>query len=124
MRELLAARGAGYVAPASELEARFIDLVRRAGLPEPRRQLPAGDERHLVGRVDCAYPRANLLVELDSRRHHTSLLDRDSDRARDNRLVVGGWRVVRFSWDDVVSEPDGVTSALKAVLSGTGDANP
>ena len=44
MRRLLAERSEGYVPPASELEARFRDLVREAGLPEPVRQLDVGDD--------------------------------------------------------------------------------
>jgi Protein of unknown function (DUF559)/Transcriptional regulator, AbiEi antitoxin len=124
MRDLLDARGAGYVAPESELEARFLDLVTAAGLPTPRLQLPTGDDQDVVGRVDCAYPHAKLLVELDSRRHHTARLDWESDRARDNRLVAAGWRVLRFTWDDVTRRPDQVTAALSEVLSDSGDADP
>ena len=124
MRQLLEAREAGYVAPESELEARFLDLVVAAGLPTPRVQLPTGDDRDLVGRVDCAYPAATVLVELDSRRHHTARLDWESDRARDNRLTAAGWRVLRFTWDDVTRRPDQVTTALRKVLCAPGDAGP
>ena len=123
MRALLEARGAGYVAPESELEARFLDLVRAAALPEPRRQVATGDEQGVIGRVDFAYPGARLFVELDGRRHHSALLDREADRTRDNRLVVGGWRVMRLNWDDVTRRADRVASALRHVLTPSGDAN-
>lgn len=42
MRSLIDARRRDYVHPASELEARFLTLVRQAGLPEPARQVAAG----------------------------------------------------------------------------------
>jgi len=117
MRDILAQREAGYMAPASELEARFVQLVRTGGLPEPRRQFNAGDDRGWVGRVDFVYPSARLLVELDGRRHHSAMLDRDADARRDRRLLEGGWReVVRFTWADVVERPVLVVSRLERLL--------
>lgn len=117
MRAILVRRQAGYVAPASELEARFVDLVRARGLPEPLRQFNAGDDHGWVGRVDFAYPSAGLLVELDGRRHHSAMLDREADVRRDRRLLGGGWReVVRFTWADVVEQPALVASRLERLL--------
>lgn len=119
MRHLLAARSEGYVPPASELEARFLELVREAGLQEPVRQLDAGDDEIWVGRVDVAYPAARLLIELDSHRHHSSKLDQEADVERDRRLVGAGWRVVRFTWDDLLTKPDWVVSELHRLLATT-----
>lgn len=116
MRAILDAREPGYVALASELEAKFLDLVRRAGLPEPRRQLSTGDAASWIGRVDFAYSEARLVVELDGRRHHTGMLDREADRARDNRLVAAGWRVVRFTWSDITVHADRVVTLLGKLL--------
>jgi very-short-patch-repair endonuclease len=87
--------------------------VRSAGLPEPVRQLDSGDAAGCIGRVDFAYPRLRLVIELDGRRHHSSKLDFESDRARDNRLVAAGWRVIRFTWHQVSAEPDGVLDVLR-----------
>ena len=117
MRLLLEERAAGYVAPASELEARFRDLVRAAGLPEPVRQLDVGDADNWIGRVDVAYPAHRLLIELDSRRHHTSLLDREADAARDSALIAAGWWVVRFTWADLVERPDEVVDQMHRLLA-------
>jgi hypothetical protein len=113
LARLLAERHDGYVPPASELEARFLHLVRSAGLPEPVRQLDCGDGEGWVGRVDFAYPGVRVLIELDSRRHHSSRLDFESDRARDNRLVAGGWRLLRLTWHDVTRRPDDVVELLR-----------
>ncbi len=104
MRRLLDERGDGYVAPASELEACFVALLRRHGLPEPSRQVDVGDGHGWVGRVDFAYVDARLVIELDGRRHHSSKLDVEADAARDGRLRDAGWQVVRFCWADVVAE--------------------
>jgi hypothetical protein len=116
MRQLLAERTEGYIAPASELEARFRDLVRNAGLPEPVRQLDAGDDDAWIGRIDVAYPSSRLLIELDSALHHSSKLDREADDARDRRLQGGGWKVVRFTWKELAERPDWVLSELGRLL--------
>jgi very-short-patch-repair endonuclease len=116
MRQLLADRSDGYIPPASETEARFRDLVREAGLPEPIRQLDVGDAEAWIGRVDVAYPPARLLIELDSRRHHSSKLDLEVDAARDRRLTRAGWSVVRFTWTDLVERPGWVVSELRRLL--------
>ena len=111
--ELLSDRADGAAAPASELEARFLALVRSEGLQEPVRQMDAGDDAGWVGRVDFAYREVRLLIELDSRRHHASNLDFEADRARDNRLVAAGWRVIRISWRQLTSQPDEVVGLLR-----------
>jgi very-short-patch-repair endonuclease len=116
MHAILEARGPGYVATESELEARFAALVRASGLPEPVRQLDVGDAHQRAGRVDFAYPAARLVVEIDSRRHHQQLLDREADRGRDHRLVAGGWRAVRITSDDLSSRPAYVTGLLRELV--------
>jgi len=116
MRRLLADRSDGYIPPASETEARFRDLVREAGLPDPVRQMDVGDDEAWIGRVDVSYPPARLLIELDSRRHHSSKLDIEADAARDRRLTRAGWQVVRFTWTDLVERPGWVVTELRRLL--------
>lgn len=115
MRSLVEARRDGYVPPASELEARFLELVRQAGLPEPERQVAAGGG-DLSGRADMAWRDRQLLVELDSRRHHSALLDAQEDVRRDVAAAHGGWRVLRVTWEDVFAYPDRTMVRLAAAL--------
>jgi hypothetical protein len=117
MRELLQARGPGYVAPASDLESCFLRLVEDAGLPLPERELDVGDAHTWMGRVEFVYPRARLLVEIDSRLHHSSLLDLEADKARDNRLMAAGWRVLRVSAPMLRQRPDGVANLVESALA-------
>jgi very-short-patch-repair endonuclease len=112
LRRLIDERGPGYVAPASELEARFLRLLRAAGLPEPVRQPNVGDAEGWAGRADYAYRPIRLLIELDSRRHHLSKLDFEADRARDNRRVAAGWRPLRFTWTQITRHPAEVIDVL------------
>ena len=122
MRSILSERTEDVAAPASELEERFIELLRAAGLPDPVRQLDVGDGEGWIGRVDFAYPHAGLLVELDGRRHHSALLDRRADARRDDRMRLGGWRHVdRFTWADIAERDDLVVDHLRRRLGGTGD---
>jgi len=114
MRRLLDERGDGYIAPASELEACFLAVVRRHDLQAPRRQLDAGDTGGWVGRVDFAYPAVKLLIELDSVRFHSSKLDREADAERDRRLRAAGWRIERFGWEDV-RNPARIVALLSAL---------
>ena len=120
MRRLLDERSEGYVPPASELEACFLALLRRLGFPEPDRQVDVGDDHDWIGRVDFAYRKSRVVIELDSRRHHTAKSDADADAVRDARLRAAGWRVVRFGWSDITA-PDRVIALLLDLHPRTGD---
>ena len=116
MRRLVAARGDGYVPPASELEALGFAVLRAGGLPEPVRQLDVGSRERWIGRVDCAYPEARLLIEFDGRRHWQVLLEAQADRRRDAELVAAGYRVLRITWEMLTTDPEGVVRLVGAAL--------
>jgi hypothetical protein len=116
MRRLLEARGDGYAATGSELERRFLRFVRDGGYPEPAKQLPTFWADRLIGLADFAYPQHMALIELDGRLGHTQLLDADLDNVRDQRAVLGGWRVIRITWRQLHERPDQVTETLDGLL--------
>src|SRR5690606_18651631 len=105
-------RGGEYVAPESELERRFLALVRNHGLPEPERQVDLGDDEW-IGRVDFLFRGARIVVEVDGAEFHDGLLDRRRDEKRDARLAAAGWYVLRFRWSDVVDRPNRVAQAIR-----------
>jgi very-short-patch-repair endonuclease len=115
MRKLLEARQQGYIAPASELEARFIRFLKKYGLRDALRQLNAGGD-DWVARVDFAYPDLKILIELDGRLHHTALLDANRDRRRRARLTAQGWRVITITWWDLTDYADGTAQTLRIAL--------
>jgi hypothetical protein len=117
LRELLEARGDGYVAPASELERRLLDLVIAAKLPIPEREVDLGDSDGWIGRVEFVYRAAKLLIEVDGRLHHTALLDRKHDRDRDNAFMASGWRVLRIDYEMLVHRTDDVVDLIRRALS-------
>ncbi len=111
MRELLADRGDGFVATESELERMFVAFVVRYGLPEPRRQVT-----FIAGRVDFLFDPGMVIAELDGRRNHTALLDREADMARDARLTAMGLKVIRISHRRLTRDPEGVYVDLRDAL--------
>ena len=118
MRQLLLARGEGYVATASELERRFAKLCRDFGLPEAVRQQNTGDAEKWIARVDFAYPPPlRIIIELDGRRHWLSMLDHESDLVRDAKLTAAGWRVIHFTWHQLTREPEFVVGTLRQLLA-------
>jgi hypothetical protein len=116
IRRLLEARGEGYVAPMSELERMFLEIVVAANLEMPERELNIGDADGWIGRVEFVYPRARLLIEIDGRLYHTALLDRQHDRDRDNRLMAAGWRVLRIDYEMLSQRPHEVAALVRAAL--------
>jgi len=115
MRKQLMKRGPAYVARESELEIRFSDLLDLNGVRQPEWQIDLGDET-FIGRVDCLFRGARLIVELDGRVGHVGVLDEARDAERDQRLRALGYRVRRFTWEDVVFRPKWVISELRNEL--------
>ncbi|MGH9166310.1 MAG: endonuclease domain-containing protein [Acidimicrobiia bacterium] len=112
MREILAERPPGYVPPASGLERRFARILEEAGEEPMRRQVDVGGEAW-VGRVDFADPSLPLLVEINSERYHSALLDRQADQARYEALRAAGFTVLVF-WDtEVWHEPHRVVLEVR-----------
>jgi very-short-patch-repair endonuclease len=119
LRAVLASRGPGYVPPASRLERLLIDVLKRAGLPEPVRQHPL-PSRLGPGRVDLAYPMWRLIIEADSRRWHTRYADFETDRNHDNEATLLGWSILRYTYKRLTDDPDGVGQEVRAFDRRTG----
>ena len=64
--------------------------------------------------VDFSCPRARLIVEVDGPWHEGTI---DSDVRRDARLRRLGYRVIRFTSDDVLEDVDWVVAEIEAVLA-------
>ena len=111
MRELLAARPAGYIAPASGVEARAIRILDEAGIPTRRQVDLGGDD--WIGRVDLVVVGTDVVVEIDSARFHSSLLDRERDARRDAELALAGRRVVRVTEEEVWHAPGDVVARVE-----------
>jgi hypothetical protein len=96
----------------SELEARFLALVRRAGLPEPLANFILDAPDHPRLEVDFYFPTHNLVVQTDGWETHGTRAAFKSDRRTDAALTAAGYRVMRFTYDDVVYDQDTVVDRL------------
>lgn len=102
----------------SVLESLLRVLLALAGLPLPKTQVVLTDPlTGRVQRVDFAWPQHRLVVECDGRRWHDPSDARDADRRRDNTCAILGWTVLRFTWAEVVHQPDAVIAAVRAALA-------
>lgn len=117
MRELLAARGAGYIPTASGLEADFLALVVAADLELPEGQVDLGGEGW-IGRVDFYYRSLRLVIEIDSALYHRAKLDAEADERRDQALRAAGFEVMRITEEQLRDRPDEVVAELRAALAG------
>jgi very-short-patch-repair endonuclease len=97
----------------SELEARFLTLVRRAALPEPDANTSLAALDHQPHEVDFYVPAHNLVVELDGWETHGTRAAFKNDRRKDAALTASGYRVMRFTYDDIVYEPETVLARLR-----------
>lgn len=104
----------------SRLERRFDQLVRRHRLPRPVRQFAVVEAGRPVPRVDAAYPDVKLAIELDGYSHHSSRASFGYDRNRRNRLVLAGWTVLTFTWDDIIRRGEAVAAEIGAALASAG----
>jgi predicted transcriptional regulator of viral defense system len=95
----------------SELEALFLELCASEGIPRPATNA-------LVGKyeVDFLWPSHRVIVEVDGHQHHGTRTAFERDRLRDARLTVAGYRVVRFTYRQVVRDPGHVAAVLRSLL--------
>lgn len=100
----------------SDLERRFLRLIRRNGLPRPTPQVRFDREHGRVMRVDFLFEAARLVVEVSGRLGHTSDTDRRRDARRRNELGERGLRYREFTTVDVVADPDYVIRVVTSAL--------
>jgi very-short-patch-repair endonuclease len=95
----------------SEAEERFLTMVRRARLPEPRVNVRVHGLE-----VDFYWGPERFAVEVDGFSFHSSNASFDADRRRDAHLAAAGIRVTRVTWRQLVNEPEAVLVRLAQAL--------
>ena len=96
----------------SEMERRFLALVRAAELPAPV------VNRQLGGvRPDFRWPEQRLIVETDGWDGHGGRMARERDTVRDTRLQIEGYRVMRLTWRRLTGKPYAVVAQLAVLLA-------
>jgi very-short-patch-repair endonuclease len=95
----------------SEMEALFLGLCRRHRLPRPAVNVRIGKFD-----VDFLWPERRLVVEVDGWDTHRTRSAFEADRARDVKLKLLGFEVVRFTWRQLTEDSAAVASALRELL--------
>jgi very-short-patch-repair endonuclease len=98
----------------SPLESTMRALVLLAGLTGFEPQLLVREDGFRA-RVDLGHRRLRVVLEADSFEHHGYRAALVRDCRRYDELTVRGWRVPRFAWEHVMSEPEWVAAMVSAV---------
>jgi very-short-patch-repair endonuclease len=113
LRRVLDERALGAAPPDGLLEPRMARLLRDHGLPPAVFQhIPTPGLK-----IDFAYPELLLAIEVDGYDPHGTRTAFDADRARQNRLALLGWTVLRFTWPQVVRHPGKVAAEVGDALA-------
>ena len=67
--------------------------------------------------LDVLFRGIRLLIEIDGREHHTGKEVFETDRWRQNLLLLDGWFVLRFTWAMLEERPDEVVAMVRAALT-------
>ena len=101
----------------THLERRFLELVREAGLPTPRKQVVFRTDGRHVARVDFFFDAFGVVVEVSGQKGHASPAERARDAQRRNELQDLGVRVYEYTFDDVTKRSDMVRRTLRIRLT-------
>lgn len=76
------------------------------------------EEQYWVGgyRADFAWPAHMLIAEIDDWQTHGTRTAFEKDRARLQELAAQGWRVVPFTYRQIVDDPERVRLILSSLL--------
>jgi hypothetical protein len=116
LRAILDDHSPGSTLTRNDLEEAFLAISDKAGLPRPEVNVwiplePTGYE------ADFLWREHGLIAETDGRDVHTTRRAFVHDRRRDQRLMLAGYRVVRFPWQQVVHDPQEVEVTLRALAA-------
>jgi very-short-patch-repair endonuclease len=100
----------------SPLEELFLPFLDEHRIPRPRLNawLSVDEQRY---QVDCLWPEARLVGELDGFKSHGTKRAFRKDRTRDRRLGAHGFHVVRITEDQLFDEPTALARDLRTLLA-------
>lgn len=101
--------------PWSAAERLCHRLLRSAGITGWKANLPV-DLRGQHYFLDVGFPGLRLVLEIDGRIHQTDPELFESDRWRQNDLVIERWMVLRFTWRMLEDHPDVVVELVKEAI--------
>jgi len=116
MRGIIEVRSVdGFEPPRSELERLLYEVLDRPGMPECVRQ--AAFPGAPVRRADAIIESCRLIIEADGRCWHARVAAFIEDRQRDRLALRHGYATLRFTYDELRHDPDGVFADILAVVA-------
>ena len=119
LRELFCVYDPEMPPAESDLETLLLRVIRESHLPMPERQVEVqlGDR---TVRFDLAYPSVKVCIEGDGFGIHTLRGVFESDRTRQNAVVLAGWLPPRFTWRQIVHDPRYIVRTIDQALTQRG----
>jgi len=96
----------------SEAERLLVKLLRDNDMTGWKTNYPVGGYK-----VDVAFPRQKVAIEADGWAFHTNQEDFQNDRERQNKIMLLGWQVLRFTWLDLTEYPQRVLAVIRSATS-------
>lgn len=101
----------------SEAEHRMGRLLARTSGNWVPNYAVQDESGQILAEIDFADPELKIAIEVDGRAFHSDRRSFERDRKRQNMLVTRGWIVLRFTWERLVNDPEGVLAEVAAVLA-------
>ena len=117
LRTVLAEHRVGSTLTRNELEEAFLAIARAIGRPPHATNVWIPFPEGSGAEADFLWREQRLIAETDGRDPHTIRSSFTKDRRRDQRLMLLGWRVVRFTWQQIEHEPAYVAATLRGLLA-------
>lgn len=102
----------------SEAEQRMGRLLRRSRTGDWIANHPVLDRSgRVVAEIDFAHLDLRIAIEVDGRAFHSDRRSFERDRARQNDLVLRGWLVLRFTWEQITTKPEWVIAEIREAIA-------
>jgi len=102
----------------SDGERRMAHLLRRAGVTGWVANFVVCTASGIPkAELDFAFPDLRICIEVDGRAAHSGAKAFDRDRRRQNDLALDGWLVLRFTWAQIVNEPEWVSGQIRLAIA-------
>jgi len=102
----------------SEAEQRMRVLLKRSATGPWVANHPVRDASgRIVAEIDFAHEGLRIAIEVDGRAYHSDRRAFERDRLRQNHLVLQGWLILRFTWEQITQRPQEVIAAVLAAVA-------
>ncbi len=88
------------------------DLLKRVGGTWAPNHTVRDEQGRIIAEIDFAHLELQIAIEVDGRAFHSDRRSFERDRKRQNLLVLRGWVILRFTWERLINDPEGVIAEV------------